>query len=197
MQYCQVFGNKEMFVEAYPIAKKSDCDDALKEFLRDYGAPDLMITDGSKEQTLPRTKWQARLQKNNIPSVVTPPHCPNSNPAETAIRELRKQWYWGIFQTNCPQALWNYRLPYFSMLMWHTATFAAGLQGRTPIEVLNGETPDISQLLDFGWYDWVWFKENAGLDIPHLGRFLGIAHSSCNLMTYYVLLVVSARWQSG
>ena len=75
------------------------------------------------------------------------------------------------------------------MIMWHTATFAAGLQGRMPIEAITGETPDISQLLDFGWYDWVWFKENAGLDVPHLGRFLGTAHSSSNLMTYYVLPV--------
>ena len=74
MRYCQVFGNKEMFVEAYPIAAKSDCDNALREFLMDYGAPDLMITNGIKEQTLPGTRWQARLQKNNIPSVVTPPH---------------------------------------------------------------------------------------------------------------------------
>ena len=74
MWYCQVSGNKEMFAEAYLIAAKNDCDDALREFLMDYGAPDLMISDESKEQTLPGTRWQARSQKNNIPSVVTPPH---------------------------------------------------------------------------------------------------------------------------
>ena len=73
--------------------------------------------------------------------------------------------------------------------MRHTATFVAGLQGRTPIEAITGETPDISQLLDFGWCDWVWFKENAGSDVPHLGRFLGTAHSSSDLMTHCVLPV--------
>ena len=28
--YCEVFGNRNMFAEAFPIAKKSDCGDALK-----------------------------------------------------------------------------------------------------------------------------------------------------------------------
>ena len=45
-----------------------------------------------------------------------------------------------------------------------TSSFAADLQGRTPIEALTGETLDISQYLDFGFYDRIWFKENAGLD---------------------------------
>ena len=39
---------------------------------------------------------------------------------------------------------------------------------------LTGETPDISQYLDFGFYDWVWYKENAGLDIPRLGGSWGL-----------------------
>eukprot|EP00980_Cylindrotheca_fusiformis_P022819 scaffold9803_cov145-Cylindrotheca_fusiformis.AAC.1 len=67
--------------------------------------------------------------------------------------------------------------------MQYMATNAAGLNGRTPREGLTGETPDISQYLDFGWYDWVWYKETAGLDVPKLGRFLGIAY----LMTYHIL----------
>ena len=51
----------------------------------------------------------------------------------------------------------------------------------------SGETPDISQYLDFGFYDWVWYKENAGLDVPRVGRFLGIANSSSNLLTFSIL----------
>ena len=66
-----------------------------------------------------------------------------------------------------------------------SASNAAELEGKTPLGKLTGETPDISQYLDFGWYDWVWYKENAGLDVPRLGRFLGIASSSSNLMTYH------------
>ena len=187
MNYCQVFGNRSMFAEAYPIEKKSNCVDALKKFIRDYGAPDLMISDGAPEQVGPGTPFQAVLRKNQIVSEITPPHRPNLNPAETVIRELRKRWYRAIFRTNCPRALWNYGLPHFAKLMQLTATNAADLNGRTPLERVTGETPDISQYLDFGWYDWVWYKENAGLDVPRLGRFLGIADSYSNIMTYHVL----------
>ena len=68
-----------------------------------------------------------------------------------------------------------------------TASRAADLQGQMPLGHLLGETPDISHLLDFGYYDWVWFKENAGLGVPQLGKFLGIAESSSNIMSYSVL----------
>jgi hypothetical protein len=68
-----------------------------------------------------------------------------------------------------------------------TASFASNLQGRTPLEALTGETPDISQYLDFGFYDRVWFKEDAGLGEIKLGRFLGVSHHVGSLMSYWVL----------
>ena len=36
-KYCQVFGNKQFFVEAYPIKKKSDCHLVLDKFVKEYG----------------------------------------------------------------------------------------------------------------------------------------------------------------
>ena len=67
------------------------------------------------------------------------------------------------------------------------ASFASNLQGRIPLEALTGETPDIYQFLDFGLYDRVWFREDAGLGDTKLGRFLGVAHSVGTLMSYWVL----------
>ena len=68
-----------------------------------------------------------------------------------------------------------------------TSSFAAYLQGRTPLEALTGETPDISQYLDFGFYNRVWFKEDAGLGETKIGRFLGVSHHTGSLMSYWVL----------
>ena len=48
------------------------------------------------------------------------------------------------------------------MRLIYGASRASG--GRTLLEILTGETPDISEYLDFGLYDRVWFKENAGLE---------------------------------
>ena len=68
-----------------------------------------------------------------------------------------------------------------------TALFAANLQGRIPLETLTGENPDISHYLDYGFYDQVWFKENAGLGETKLARFLGVSHQVGSLMSYWVL----------
>ena len=145
-----------MFCEVYPIAEKSDCEQALKKFIADYGAPEIMVTDNAKEEIGKNTVFQAALRKNNIRSLTTNIYSPRQNPAETVIRELRKKWYRAIFRTNCPRGLWNYGLPHFAKLMQLTASNAADLDGRTPLGALTGKTPDISQYLDFAWYDWVW-----------------------------------------
>ena len=103
-RYCQVFGNRMMFADARPIEKKSNCGDALKGFIRDFGAPFKMITDGSREQMGRSTMFQKALRKNNIISEQTQSHRPNQNPSETVIRELRKRWYRAMFRTNCPRS---------------------------------------------------------------------------------------------
>ena len=67
-----------------------------------------------------------------------------------------------------------------------TVRTAGKLQGRTLLELLTGETPDISEYLDFGWYDRVWYKEDAGLGETKLGRLLVPSHKVGSLMSYWV-----------
>ena len=47
--------------------------------------------------------------------------------------------------------------------------------GSIPLAQVTGETPDISEYLDFGFYDKVWFKENAGSSPYEPGRWLGVS----------------------
>ena len=50
-------------------------------------------------------------------------------------------------------------------------------RGRTPIEIVTGVTPDISEYLDFGFWDLVLYKSKAGVGAPELGMWLGVSHS--------------------
>ena len=59
--------------------------------------------------------------------------------------------------------------------------------GRTPIEIITGITPDISEYLDFGFYDWVVFRSEAGLGPIELGRWLGVSHRIGQQMSYWIL----------
>ena len=55
------------------------------------------------------------------------------------------------------------------------------------MEQVTGETSNISEYLDFGFYGWVWYKDNARLSKNSIGQWLGIAHQVGNLMSYWIL----------
>ena len=71
--------------------------------------------------------------------------------------------------------------------MQRTSKNARGLEGRCLIERVSGETTDISEYLDFGFYDWCWYHDNAGLSPPLLGRWLGVSHRVGSGMSYWLL----------
>ena len=68
-----------------------------------------------------------------------------------------------------------------------THTSAGDLNGCIPLSRVTGETLDISEFLDYGFYDYVWYKDNAGLGPQLAGRWLGVAESRGNLMCYHII----------
>ena len=92
-----------------------------------------------------------------------------------------------MFRTYSPRGLWCYGYPYVENIMQLTASTAGKLQGRKPLELITGDTPEISEYLDFGWYQRVWYKDEAGLRETRIGRFLGPSHKVGSLMSYWVL----------
>ena len=51
----------------------------------------------------------------------------------------------------------------------------------------TGETPDISEVTEHGFYDWVWYKEQPGINEQLIGRWLGVSDNVGKRMTYYIL----------
>jgi hypothetical protein len=45
----------------------------------------------------------------------------------------------------------------------------------------------MSEYLDFGFYDHVSYKENAGLGATAIGRWLGVSHRVGGLMSHWAL----------
>ena len=71
--------------------------------------------------------------------------------------------------------------------MQRTTSLSYHSNGRTPIEIITGDTADISEYLNFGLYDWVLYKNNAGYSETKIGRMLGISHQVGPLMSYWIL----------
>jgi hypothetical protein len=80
--------------------------------------------------------------------------------------------------SNTLVALWNFCCQY--TVEWHNrlARPLPQLKGRAPYELLTGNTPDISELLEFMWHQPVWYYEPAAYpeQTKHLARWLGVAH---------------------
>jgi hypothetical protein len=91
--------------------------------------------------------------------------------------------------TKCPKQLWDYVIKYVCYVQNRTARKALGY--KTPHEVLLGNTPDISELFDFEFYQPVQYMDNPELKFPQLktklGQWLGIATSMGQALCYYIL----------
>ncbi len=56
-KYAQVFANKAYFSRIYPMDSKKKAGDALRLFCQEFGIPERLTFDGSKEQSKPSTKF--------------------------------------------------------------------------------------------------------------------------------------------
>ena len=93
-----------------------------------------------------------------------------------------------MIEKQIPKRLWDYGLVYESELL---SRLPRGKDGRTGYEIITGETPDISEWLDFEFYDQVWYwdqeKPNMTDEERILGRWLGVSHRVGSHLTYWIL----------
>ena len=169
-RYAQVFANKDFFAVAFPLTSKSGAGDALRQFISEFGRPERLTFDGSQEQCGRKTEFISNVRKYSIDFHIPEPYRPNHNFAEGVIREIRKTWFRIMVRKNIPQRLWDYGLQWVCDIQNRTSNSSWGLDGRCPLKRITGETVDISEYLDFGFYDWVWYRENAGLGETKIGR---------------------------
>ena len=92
-----------------------------------------------------------------------------------------------MLKKRVPKCLWDYGLRWVCEIQNRTSNTSRGLNGRCPLEMITGESVDITEYLDFGFYDWIWYKDNAGLGETKLGRWLGVSHQVGPLMSYWIL----------
>jgi hypothetical protein len=147
----QIFVNNIGFYHFTPMQKESEASNALVEFIQHVGIPSALHTDGSKVQT--KGDWLKTVKRYHIKSTETEPHSPWQNRAEAAIRELKRHTSRLMRSNNSPKRLWDYccilvaRIRNLIPNNYHLSN------GRTPHEIVTGNTPDISEYSAFTWYN--------------------------------------------
>ena len=187
----QVFCNAD-FVYTYAMTSKSEVAEALHNLVQDVGVPTDLVSDLASEQTGRNSDFVKEANRLRIRQRGTEPMSQWQNKAEKVIGELKKRWLRRKTERNIPGRLWDYGLQWESEIMSRTAR---GPLERTGIERISGYTPDISEWIDFEFYDLVWFWDtNKRLRDPsiedghrRLGRWIGIAHRVGSDLCYWVL----------
>ena len=88
-------------------------------------------------------------------------------------------------RTGASERLWDYGYTHLAKIDSLTASTSTG---RTPYEEVTHETPDISEYLDFDFYDAVWYWDTVGdPDNPKVGRWVGVSHRVGGPLAYWIL----------
>ena len=66
--------------------------------------------------------------------------------------------------------LWDYGLKWVAYIMHTTAGSVVSLHYHASLEEVTGETHDISEYLDFSFYDWCWYNDNSVVEETKFGK---------------------------
>ena len=90
-----------------------------------------------------------------------------------------------MLEKDSPLIFWDYCAERRASITNMTAKDLFQLQGTTPHTATFGEEGDISNICQFGWYDWVYFRESVAAfpyPVEVLGRCLGPTKNGGNEM---------------
>lgn len=183
----QIYANGSYFATFYPMDKKSKAGDSLRVFCDEFGVPDVLRHDGAPEMVGKKTEFQRNVRKHGIKTHVSEAGLHNQSPAEGVIREAKRKWYRTMFKKQVPTRFWDYGLRWVCETMSRTHLRPHRIDGGIPLQQVTGDTIDISNYLEFGFYDRVWYRDNVGLAAPLPGRWLGVAENIGSVMTYHIL----------
>ena len=154
----------------YPVRSERHIDDMLRTLAEDVGIPHELLTDNANMMTGHEADFNKQAQFLHIKMHLIEPHNKKQNKGEQVIGELRWRWRDKHRQKNMPRHLWDFALVWCAEIF--SCTYNAKTQ-RTGLERLTGDTPDISEWLDFDMYDQIWFWDSPGKEEnPRHGRWL-------------------------
>ena len=133
---------------------KKEAGNSLRMFIQDVGIPDTLMADLAGEQTGDDTEFIKQAKRNDISLHWTEKGHKNQNhKAEREIGILKARWKARMSANSVPSRLWCYGLVYEAEIMFR---YLQTGQERTGWEQLTRQTPDISEWIDFTFYDLVW-----------------------------------------
>jgi hypothetical protein len=180
----QLFTDGNGFVVAYPMRSKSEAGDALHKHCRDIGVPNRLHMDNAPEMTGRDSDFGMTCKNNKISTTTIEPKSPWQNKCENIIGVIKKRAKGRRIRRRIPQCVWDFGI------VWECEIYSrtANKEGRTGIERVTGDTADISDWIEFEFYDLVKYWDNRNdEDKCSIGRWLGVSHHVGSALCYWIL----------
>jgi hypothetical protein len=148
----QVFyGLRSHVINVYGMRSESEGPQKLDDFIREEGIPTVMRSDNSRMQRYGKT-WTQRLRDLLVHSEFSEPHNQQQNPVELrAVRWLKDAAKVIRKRTGAPKSVWLQATQYLADI--HNMTSDETLAWKTPRSVRQGTQTDISQLIQFQFWE--------------------------------------------
>ena len=176
------------FIHVVPMKRKPEVLLAIKQFAKEVGAPDSFVADMSGAQMSSEVKKFC----NDIGTTLRALEEGNtwSNKAELYIGLIKEAVRKDIHESNSPLWFWGYCVERRARINSLTAKDAFRLHGSTLHTITTGDEGDISNLCQYAWYEWCYFRDQTAAFANNkevLDRVLGLARGAGNEMAQWIL----------
>jgi hypothetical protein len=170
------------------MTRKGEAHETLSLLFHCDGVLPTMVFDDSKEQC--NGDFKRKLCKADCHARQTKPNSLWQQAAEDCIPELKRGGSRKMIKTGSPRVLWDHCIELEALIRSSTSNTVYMTNVEVLETIMTGSTPDISHICEFGWYDWVMFRDNISTlsDIKlTLGRYLGPATNIGSALTAKIL----------
>ncbi len=170
------------------MTRKGEAHETLSLLFHSDGVPPTTLFDGLKEQC--QGDFKRKLCEADCHARQTEPYSPWQQAAEGCIRELKRGVSHKMIKTGPPRVFWDHCIELEALIRSSTSNNIYMTNGKVPETIMTGSTTNISHICEFGWYDWVMFRDNVPTfpDVKlTLGQCLGPATNVGSALTAKIL----------
>jgi hypothetical protein len=152
------------------MTRKGEAHETLSLLFHCEGVPLTMVFDSSNEQC--KGDFNRKLHEADCHARQTEPYYRWQQAAEGCIRELKRGVSYTMIKTGSPGVLWDHCIELEALIRSSTSISVYMTNGKVPETIMTGSTANISHICEFGWYDWVMFRDNVPT-FPDIKLILG------------------------
>ena len=184
----QLFVSDKGYTKVYGMSSTSQIPQAQRLFCKEVGVPNVFVCDPHSAQKSKEVR--AFCHKIGSTLRVLEERTQHANRAELYIGLIKEGIRKDMRESNSPLVLWCYAAERKSNIFNLTAKNLFQLEGQNPHLATFGEMGDISNLCQWSWYEWVYFRQGKA-KFPYLkeelGRCLGPCKNEGNEMCQAIL----------